>query len=210
MGILHEDQYTFLSVSHSVLPRMRNVSDKSCRENQNTHLMQNFRESWLSWDNVGKYFRAEQATDDNMVLVHCMLDTKGYNYTLWICTTYFFSMATVVAWTCLHVMLNAHCMSCLTFPVFRPSEQRREEEVAELLNRSLTLDETPANVVGEEYAVIQSYSNTALPPRRDAPRGPPLSMELWAELQDEEGRIVKVETVKDIIFRGVSIMVNIL
>jgi len=111
---------------------------------------------------------------------------------------------------CLHVMVNVRRVSCLIFPVFRPSEQRREEEVAELLNRSLTLDETPANVVGEEYAVIQSYSNTALPPRRDTPRGAPLSVEFWAQLQDEEGRIGEVETVKDIIFRGVSIMVNFL
>jgi hypothetical protein len=98
-------------------------------------------------------------------------------------------------------------MSCVLFPVYRPSEQRREEEVAELLNRSLTLDDTPANV-GEEYAVIQSYNHTALPPRHEVPRGPPLSVELWAQLQDEEGRIREVETVKDIIFRGVSIMVN--
>ena len=73
MGILHEDQYAFLTVSHSVLLRMRNVFDKSCRENQNTHSIQNFIESWLSGDNVEKYFRAEQATDENMVLAHCML-----------------------------------------------------------------------------------------------------------------------------------------
>jgi len=35
----HEDQCTFLTISHSALLRMRNVSDKSCRENQNTHFM---------------------------------------------------------------------------------------------------------------------------------------------------------------------------
>jgi len=29
---LHEDQYTFLIISRSVLLRMRNVSDKRCRE----------------------------------------------------------------------------------------------------------------------------------------------------------------------------------
>ena len=33
MGTLHEDQYTFVTISRSVLPRMRNVSDKSYREN---------------------------------------------------------------------------------------------------------------------------------------------------------------------------------
>jgi len=29
----------FVIISLSVLPRMRNVSDKSCRENQNTHFV---------------------------------------------------------------------------------------------------------------------------------------------------------------------------
>jgi hypothetical protein len=33
-GTLHEDQYTFLNISHSVLLRMRNVSDKFCGENK--------------------------------------------------------------------------------------------------------------------------------------------------------------------------------
>ena len=36
---LHEDQYTFLIISYSVLLRMRNVSDESCRGNQNTHFV---------------------------------------------------------------------------------------------------------------------------------------------------------------------------
>jgi len=38
-GTLHEDLYTILITSRSVLLRMRNVSDKSCRENQNTHFV---------------------------------------------------------------------------------------------------------------------------------------------------------------------------
>jgi len=37
MGTLHEDQYTFLIIFCSVPHRMRNISHKSCRENQNTH-----------------------------------------------------------------------------------------------------------------------------------------------------------------------------
>jgi hypothetical protein len=40
MGTLHEDLYTFV-ISCSVLLRMRNVSDESCRENQNTHFLFN-------------------------------------------------------------------------------------------------------------------------------------------------------------------------
>jgi hypothetical protein len=34
-GTLHEDRYTFLITSRSVLLRIRNASDESCRENQN-------------------------------------------------------------------------------------------------------------------------------------------------------------------------------
>ena len=41
-GTLHEDQYTFFITSRSVLLRMRNVSDKRYRENQNTFYVQYF------------------------------------------------------------------------------------------------------------------------------------------------------------------------
>jgi hypothetical protein len=36
-GTLHENQCIFFILSRPFLLRMRNVSDKSCRENQNTH-----------------------------------------------------------------------------------------------------------------------------------------------------------------------------
>jgi hypothetical protein len=36
---LHEDRRTFVIISSPSLLKMRNVSDKSCRENQNTHFM---------------------------------------------------------------------------------------------------------------------------------------------------------------------------
>jgi hypothetical protein len=38
-GTLREDVFTFMTISRSVLLRMRNVLNKSCRENQNTHFM---------------------------------------------------------------------------------------------------------------------------------------------------------------------------
>jgi hypothetical protein len=37
MGTLHENVFTFMTISRLILLRMRNVLDKSCRENQNTH-----------------------------------------------------------------------------------------------------------------------------------------------------------------------------
>jgi hypothetical protein len=68
-GILHEDLCTFMAISRWILLRMRNVSDKSCTQNQNTHFMFNnfFRKSCRLWDNVEKYGTARQATDDNII-----------------------------------------------------------------------------------------------------------------------------------------------
>jgi hypothetical protein len=40
-GTLHEDLYTFMIIYCLILLRMRNISYKSCRENQNTHFMLN-------------------------------------------------------------------------------------------------------------------------------------------------------------------------
>ena len=41
-GNLHEDLCTFMTISRSVLFRMRNASEKYSRENQNTHFMFKF------------------------------------------------------------------------------------------------------------------------------------------------------------------------
>jgi hypothetical protein len=63
-GTLHEDLCTFMIISRSILLRMRNVSDRSCTENQNSDF---FRKSCRLWDNVEKYGTARQATDDNII-----------------------------------------------------------------------------------------------------------------------------------------------
>ena len=63
-------------LSHSVILTTRNVSDKSRRENQNTHFMfDNFflEKSYHLWDNVEKYCTAGQATDNNMAHEYCMM-----------------------------------------------------------------------------------------------------------------------------------------
>jgi len=73
MGTLHEDQYIFLIIYRSVRRRLRNVSDKSCRGNQNSRLMFNiffFRKSCQFWDNVGNYVRSRQVTDKHTIM--CM------------------------------------------------------------------------------------------------------------------------------------------
>ena len=53
--------YIFI-VSTSILFRIRNVSDNSCRENQNTHYLFNsfFFKSYSLWDNVEKFYRVWQ------------------------------------------------------------------------------------------------------------------------------------------------------
>jgi hypothetical protein len=38
-GTLHEDVYTFMKISCGILLRMKKVSHKICRENQNTYFM---------------------------------------------------------------------------------------------------------------------------------------------------------------------------
>jgi hypothetical protein len=68
---------TLFFTSRSVLPRMRNLSDKSCGENQDTHFMFGnvYSKTAPFIDNVGQYCRAEKATDDNMEHTHCLLDS---------------------------------------------------------------------------------------------------------------------------------------
>ena len=91
----------FVVISRSHLPRMRNVSDESCRVNQNIFCsITYFRKSCLLWANVDKYFRAGQAAEDCMAHAHCMLDKKTTRaHTLSVCNTYLFSTAKVVART---------------------------------------------------------------------------------------------------------------
>jgi len=57
-GTLHEDRYTFLVTFRSLLLRMRNGSDKSCREHKNTHFVssnffkKNFAVDEIMWKDI--------------------------------------------------------------------------------------------------------------------------------------------------------------
>jgi hypothetical protein len=100
----------FLIISLSILLRMKNVSDKSCREKRNTHFLFNNvhpippknHAIYAMWKNdaVG------QSTDDNMVHAHGWLDNCGYQNMLIICNVYCFSTATIVARICLSETLR--------------------------------------------------------------------------------------------------------
>ena len=58
-GTLHEDEFTFSIISREILLRLKNISDKSCRENRNTHFMlhkffffKNCTAYEIMWENV--------------------------------------------------------------------------------------------------------------------------------------------------------------
>jgi hypothetical protein len=51
-----------------------------------------FSKSCCLWDNVKKYCRVWQTTDDNMAHAHCKLDNQGYRHTLTISNTYCFPL----------------------------------------------------------------------------------------------------------------------
>jgi len=71
----------FIIISCSFTLRMRNVSDSSCRENQNVHFMFShfyfFPPKIVLFMRCGKYGTARQATGDTILLMciaPCMLD----------------------------------------------------------------------------------------------------------------------------------------
>ena len=61
-GTLHAALYTFITTSRRILLRMRSASDKRCRKNQNTV----FHENCVVYENVRKYGRARETTDNTM------------------------------------------------------------------------------------------------------------------------------------------------
>jgi hypothetical protein len=68
---------------------MINISDKTSRENQNTHIMlNNFFLNSAVYEIMWKNIVEQETKDENMAHVHCMLDTQSYKHTLRICNTY--------------------------------------------------------------------------------------------------------------------------
>jgi len=111
-------------VCQLIVLRMRSVTDKCCRENQNTHFMfKNFfflQKFCHLWDNVEKYGRARNATDDNIIWHMCfpfwinkarIQEHKIYN-------TCCFSLATMVMRMCLSVLLYIPGLSCCSVSLY--------------------------------------------------------------------------------------------
>lgn len=82
----------------------------------------------------------------------------------------------------------------------RSSEEKKvEDEVAELLTQSWTPDEPITHIGSEEYEVIGTIP---LPQSIPVTRSTPLTVEQWAQFQDAEGRVIDVDELKMIIFKG--------
>ena len=122
MGTLHEDQYTFLIVSCWVLHRMRNVLDKNCRGNQNTHFVFNnffffFFENRAVHEIMWKYVVKSGGRPQMTVWLMCIAcwitkATRTHAHTLTICKTYCFSTVSVTERIRLNVTLYVQCLSC--------------------------------------------------------------------------------------------------
>jgi hypothetical protein len=99
-------------ISRLFLHRVRNVSDESCRENQNTHFMFKlfFSKIYRLWDHLEKYSIVGQATGDNTTHALYMLGNQGYKHTLGIRITYCFCAARMVART--RLSLSLCCVTC--------------------------------------------------------------------------------------------------
>ena len=117
-GTLRENRCTFMIISREIRLRMRNVSDKICKENQNTHFV--FNNSPLPPPKIvpfvrkcGKiwYSRAGHRWQYTTAHAYCTLHTLGYRHTLRIFNTYCFSTATKVTRT------RQKCYVIRTLPV---------------------------------------------------------------------------------------------
>jgi hypothetical protein len=67
-GTLH-DVFTIMTISRWFLLRMRNILNKFCTKNQNTHFIFNnlFRKPCRVWGNIEKYGGVREATNDNRI-----------------------------------------------------------------------------------------------------------------------------------------------
>jgi hypothetical protein len=106
----------FMILSCRILLRMRNVSDKSCRENRNTYLtLLFFWKSRCLWDKCGEVWYSQTChkwkynSEQKRKNLHAWQLRQD---TLIIFNTSCTSTATVVTWMCLNVTFYIYCLSC--------------------------------------------------------------------------------------------------
>jgi hypothetical protein len=139
MGTLHEDVFTFMTISRWILLRVRNVLDKVI-ENIKTHILYSitfYQQSCCLWDNVENY--GAEATNDVTIWrirvecwirkakcthMHAQAHAPGHTHNnacvhtlththahTHICNTYRFSTAKMIGERA-SVALYIHCLSC--------------------------------------------------------------------------------------------------
>jgi hypothetical protein len=118
-GTLHEDICTFMKISRWVITKIRNISDKSCRENQNTDFMFGnlfSRKSCRLWGNVGNMVQPDrpQMTVYGACALHSGHLRQEYRHAFII-----FNTATMVTRTRLIVTLYVRCLSCWQYNLLR-------------------------------------------------------------------------------------------
>jgi len=110
---LHEDRYTFVTKYCSFLLRKRNISDKRCRENQNTHFVTLFRKSCRLWGNVETTVeRGTPQMTTRRMRIACWIPKATSTHSGCQRNTHCFSTATMVARKRLNVTIYVHCLSC--------------------------------------------------------------------------------------------------
>jgi hypothetical protein len=135
---VHEDQYTVLTLSRSVLHRMRNVSDEFA-EKIKTHILCSvtcFRKSCRVWDNVERYCTGGHATDEIMAHAPFTLGTQGYKHTLSEYVILLLLYCNNCHTNTPHCYVTVHCLSCVIY------------ETCGVLGRLCGLDHSSACVSG--------------------------------------------------------------
>ena len=120
MGTLLEHVFTFMKISRWITLKVRNVSDKLCRDNRNTFDDQIFfSESLAVYEIMRKKCGGARqvAVYNNYSTIRCIRfaswitkDTRVHMHTHRICNTKCFFTATIVSRTRLSVTLHVHCL----------------------------------------------------------------------------------------------------
>ena len=118
MVTLHQVSCASMITCRWILFRMRNVLDKSCVENANTHFMSNnlflFSKIMSLWDNVEKLVEADRLHKKiyrcaEEMRVACRISKAKYRHTFIMLKTYCFSTATMV----MRTQRNVRFLSCI-------------------------------------------------------------------------------------------------
>jgi len=114
---LHADQCTFLIISRPVLLRMRNVTDRICRENQNTFLSstsphphphpEKFNE--VMWKNIGDRGRLQMTI--RRMCIACWIPKATITHSEYVIYSLLFHSSSGLQERTSVILLHVHCLS---------------------------------------------------------------------------------------------------